>query len=157
MDGWGRCHGLSSTGAFVLGRLFRRTASAAALELDIGSAAQRHSDALGRPSAIHLFSDELPIKRLALEWLAEQKLEPQQHDLIGQLASWNSDTARAALVEWAGEPDSGERLADGLRLGAVTRGDLADPTRYREIACSLAATYATLDAGSPAFAYYDLV
>lgn len=156
LHGWARSHGLSSTGEFVLGRLFRRTAPLAALELDVVSASRRHSDALGRASAVHLFSDQLPLKRLAFEWLAEQKLEAEPHDLISELASWDAASARSTLADWAGEPPSGERLRDGLRLGGVAAEELTDPDRSSQLGRALAAVYPALDGSAPAFPYYDM-
>jgi hypothetical protein len=141
LDGWARSHGLSSTGEFVLGRLFRGTARLAALELDVASATRRHAEAFGRASAVHLFSDQLPLKRLTLEWLAEQKLEAEPHELVRELAGWNPTSARPALAEWTGDPPaSGERLGDALRLGSVTAEELAEG-RATEIGRALAANH----------------
>jgi hypothetical protein len=79
LTGWWGSHGLDRAGSYVLARSFRRTWRSAALELDIEAAARRHDDATaGRTTALHLFSDELPFRRWATAWLAEQKTAPER-------------------------------------------------------------------------------
>ena len=60
LRGWWQSHGLDQAGQYVLGGSFPRTWRCAALELAIASAKRRHEETLGRPTALHLFSDELP-------------------------------------------------------------------------------------------------
>jgi hypothetical protein len=70
--GWWNSRGFSEAGRYVLGGAFPRTWVADALELAVLSAAARHEHELKRPTAIHLFSDQFPWKRLAHHWLAGQ-------------------------------------------------------------------------------------
>lgn len=97
LRGWWNCHGLDRVGSYVLSRSLPRTWRSAALELDVLSARRRHEDALsGRASALHLFSDELPFRRWASAWLAEQKTAADVDDLFEELASWDDDAASFA-------------------------------------------------------------
>src|SRR5437868_436451 len=87
LRGWWRSHGLGKGGQYVLTRSFPRTWRAAALELDILSAAYRHDDLLERSTALHLFSSAFPFRRWAEAWLSEQKtLAPDP--LFDELAGW---------------------------------------------------------------------
>jgi hypothetical protein len=65
LAGWWGSHGLDRTGSYVLSRMFRQTWRPTALELDIEAAVHRHEAASGRRRALHLYSDELPLRRWA--------------------------------------------------------------------------------------------
>ena len=155
--GWWRSHGLSTTGGYVLPGIVRRTWPLAALELDVTSAARRHHDVLRRPSALHLFSDQLPFRRLATDWLAGQKLEPRHGALVESLRQWTPEVASAELRTWAGDlPAGAEPIGDGLRLGWVDVGDLDDPARLGALAHQLAAGYLESDQRQLRIPYVDL-
>lgn len=156
LRGWWNCHGLDRVGSYVLSRALPRTWRSAGLELDVLSARRRHEDALsGRASALHLFSDELPFRRWASAWLAEQKTAAEVDDLFEELASWDDDAAGRRLREWAGDADAGEALGDGLLLGRVARPDPDDETQLASVARRLAAAYVGLD-GTFRAPYFDL-
>lgn len=154
MRGWWRSHGLGKGGQYVLGKTFPRTFRAAALELDIVSAAHRHDDLLGRSTALHLFSSMLPFRRWAEAWLAEQKTLPPD-PLFDELTSWDADTAVAQLRQWAGTFPGGEPVGDGLLLGQISSADLADEETVGAYARLLAAAYLDQDAGLRP-PYFDL-
>jgi len=155
--GWWRAHGLSDTGGAVLPVILRRTWALAALELDVISAARRHEEALGRPTALHLFSDQLPYKRLALSWLAAQKLEASPDGLVASLRQWTSDTARAGLGAWSGDTaPTAEPVGDGLRVGSVSATDVDDLVRLDALAHELGAGYLASDGNQLRFPYVDL-
>lgn len=155
LSGWWQSHGLDRAGAYVLRRSFPRTWRAAGLQLDIASAARRHSDALGaRPTAIHLFSDHLPCRRWALAWLAEEK-KSDGNELMESLAAWDRGAAVDALANWAGQPAYGEQIAEGLLLGRVTPAELADDEQAADIGRQLAAAYGGLERDFVA-PYFDL-
>ena len=154
--GWWRSHGLSPTGRYVLSSAFPRTWAPAALELDIMSATRRQDELLGRPTALHLFSDQLPFRRLALAWLAERKTaEPSQ--LIARLQELDEGGTRALLAaETADAHPHGEPIGAGLLLGRLGESELADAGVLAATAKSLAAAY--VDQGPELRPpYFDLV
>lgn len=154
MRGWWRSHGLGRGGQYVLGKTFPRTFQAAALELDIVSAARRHDDLLARPTALHLFSAMLPFRRWTEAWLAEQKaISPDP--LFEQLAAWDVDDAVTQLREWAGAAPGGEPVGDGLLLGQISANELANGDNIGAFARLLAAAYLHQDA-SLRPPYFDL-
>jgi hypothetical protein len=140
LRGWWQSHGLDQAGRYVLGSAFPRTWRSAALELAVASAKRRHDDMLGRPTALHLFSDELPFRRLATAWLAEGKTGGDT-SRIDELVSWTTDTAVAALRASTGEPPTGEIVGPALLLGRLAQGELEDPDTLVSAAKRLAAGY----------------
>lgn len=156
LRGWWSCHGLDRAGSFVLGKAFPRTAGPAGLELDMLSARRRHDDALARRgSALHLFSDGLPFRRWASAWLSEQKSASAADPIFDELARWEISSGEASLREQAGEPEAGQVLADGLRLGQLHVSDLDDDAALSTVARRLTAAY--IDLGNVFRApYFDL-
>lgn len=155
--GWWRSHGLSTTGGSVLPVILRRTWPLAALQLDVVSAARRHDEALGRLTAIHLFSDQLPFKRQTMEWLVAQKLESRPHELVEFLRGWTPQTATSTLRAWAGPtPATAETIGDGLRLGSLRPDDRYESAHLDALAHDLAAAYLAADCGQLRFPYVDL-
>lgn len=156
LAGWWSTHGLDSAGRWVLARAFRRTWRSAALEIDVESAARRHDTATaGRETALHLFSDELPFRRWAASWLAEQKTASQTSSLFDDLASWDLDVARASIADWSGSPPSVEAIGEGLRLGTLKRAEIEDIDALVRVARLLAAAYGAID-HSFRVPYFDL-
>lgn len=158
LRGWWSGHALDRTGRYVLSNMFRRTWRPAALELDVAAATSMHNQLLGRSTALHLFSDRLPFRRWTCGWLAEQKTAAQPEPLLDELEGWTADAATAAMRAWCVGADStrGEELGEGLRLGQLGSGDIAEPAALRNVAAALAASY--LDqAGSLRPPYFDLV
>ena len=154
--GWWGSHGLDQAGSFVLKRTLPRTWRVAALELDVLSAGRRHDDALSsRRSALHLFSDELPFRRWAAAWLSKQKTSVGVDELLEELGGWDGRAATERLREWAGGPESGETIGNGLLLGRVVRPDLEDDAVLGVIAHRLASAYLRLDEAFKA-PYFDL-
>jgi hypothetical protein len=157
LAGWWSSHGLDRAGSYVLSRAFRRTWRPAALELDVLCAGRRHDDALAsRRTALHLFSDELPFRRWAVAWLAEQKTAVKPDPIFDTLAGWDLPTARAALADWAGGDSSHEVVGEGMRLGELTRSGLEKDALLASTGRRLAATYVSLD-GVFRAPYFDLV
>ena len=154
LRGWWQSHGLDQAGQYVLGGSFPRTWCCAALELAIASAKHRHEEMLGRSTALHLFSDELPFRRLAGAWLAEQKTGGDT-SRIDSFASWTAETAVDSLRSWTGTNAAGETVGSGLLLGRFTDVELGDPATLASIAKQLAAAY--LDqSGDFRAPYFDL-
>jgi hypothetical protein len=143
LRGWWQGHALDRTGQYVLSSTFRRTWRAAALELDVAAASRMHDELLGRSTALHLFSDLLPFRRLAAGWLAEQKTTTDAADLFNIVEAWTADSAISALLDWCGpvEPRQGEALGNGLLLGRLSSTDLDDPAMSLQTARLLSAAY----------------
>lgn len=146
LAGWWGSHGLDRAGTFVLSRAFRRTWRSAALELDLEAAARRHEDLTrGRATALHLFTDQLPFRRWAAAWLAEEKTAPEPNALFDELRGWDLQAGRAALEAWAGRVPKAEVVGDGLRVGQLDRAEVGDPAALVEVARLLAGTYLLID------------
>lgn len=144
LAGWWYSHGLDQAGTYVLSRAFPRTWRSAALQIDLISAGRRHEDALGgRSTAVHLFSHELPCRRWANAWLAEEKTASTPDPLFETLASWDTESARRTLVEWAGKPTGSEVRGEGLFLGQVGRQELEE--QAHEVARKLTAAYLVVE------------
>lgn len=154
--GWWRSRGLSEAGAYVLGSALPRTWAWSALEADVLSAALRHDQGLGRATAIHLFSDRLPAKRWAMSWLWEQKIAGSTNGFFARIRGWSRETALKDLAAWIGvPPPRGEVLVEGLRLGSLSRRELASRERLEFIIHTLTAAY--LDQpGELRLPYFDL-
>src|SRR5438045_4553762 len=140
LRGWWQSHGLDQAGQYVLGGSFPRTWRCAAFELAIASAKRRHEEMAGRPTALHLFSDELPFRRLACAWLAEQKTGGDT-SRIDRFATWTTETGVDAIRASTGRSAVGEIVGSGLLLGRFTGPELADPATLASIAKQLAAAY----------------
>lgn len=146
LAGWWGSHGLDRVGRYVLSRSFRRTWHVAALELDVLSATRRHNEAVeGRGTALHLFSDELPFRRWATSWLADQKVHGERNSIFRELESWTLADARASLTRWAGREPSPEVVGGGLLLGELNLGELQDEGMLLSSARLLAGCYPQID------------
>jgi hypothetical protein len=157
LRGWWQGHAMDRTGRYVLSGMFRRTWRSAALELDIAAATRMHNELLGRPTALHLFSDMLPFRRWAVGWLAEQKTSEEMDPLLSALETWTAETAAESVHAWSGHTQApgGERLGEGLLVGRVTAAALVDPSELKSAAQILTAAY--LDQTGPLRPpYFDL-
>lgn len=139
--GWWRCHGLSSTGRYVLSTSFPRTWRPAALELDVESATRRQNDLLGRPTALHLFSDYLPFRREALAWLAETKTGADSSAIDDLEACSESDTRALIKSRCRLDPPAGEDVGAGFLLGSLGADALKDDETLTAAGRSLASCY----------------
>lgn len=139
--GWWRSHGVGQAGRYVLGRAFPRTARQTGLELDVLAAARLHEEMLGRATALHLFSQHLPFRRMATAWLAEGKTDGHE-PLLDRLQAWTRESALSDLKEWVGEDsEAGEQVGAGLRLGKLSPHHLLNEKSGIESARLLAAAY----------------
>jgi hypothetical protein len=158
LRGWWRTYGLDAAGKYVLEELFPRTWRPVAIELDIASATAVHDELLGRPTALHLFSDYLPFRRWAAAWLAEQKTVEPPDDLLETMVGWDVDAAITAIrgQTAAAQPSDAERVGRGLLLGRISRAELADGSTVIDLSKRLAAAY--LDQSDELYPpYLDLV
>ena len=157
LRGWWQGHALDRTGEYVLSSMLRRTWRPAALQLDVSAAARMHDELLGRSTAVHAFSDLLPFRRWATGWLAEQKTNDDDADLLTSLEMWTIEQAISTLRDWCGsaDPPRGEALGNGLLLGRLSSIELDDPTLQLQTARLLCASY--LDqTGALRPPYFDL-
>ena len=120
--GWWRSHSLDDTAEYVLGESLPTTWMATGIELAMESARRRHEGALGRPTALHVFSDYLPFHGVLRSWLIERKLQ-RDFAALEWLRRTSSEELRSLL---AGDV-KGERRAGGLYLGDVQREELDAP------------------------------
>jgi hypothetical protein len=105
--------------------------------LDILGATRRQEELLGRKTALHLFSDELPYRRVALAWLAERKTaEP---NLLWQLEPVLGPSEKLLLTDSSRELgwEPGDEVS-GLTMGAVWVGPESPLTieRARELSAN---------------------
>ena len=101
----------------------------AAIELDMAAAANRHNEIIERRNAVHLFSDNWPVRRWASAWVAEQKTaappdelsssssrswRPKLHELVNSLPT--STVRSRPAVERAGRSQMGSVSRARLRF-----------------------------------------
>lgn len=154
---WWRSRGFTEAGQYVLGSALPTTWQWSALEGDVLSAAERHEEVFGRPTAIHLFSDRLPAKLWALGWLREQKVAGSADGFLARIRGWDPEAARREIAEWAAvQPPRGEVLAEGRKLGSLQQRDLEASERVEAVIRTLAAAYVDLPQEFR-FPYFDLI
>jgi hypothetical protein len=149
--GWWRSHSVDETAEYILGHAFPSTWMATGLELAMESARVRHDAALRRSTAVHVFSDYLPLHQSLTSWLIERKLERDTEPL-----EWLLDAGVDDLRSRLGSPTAGERRADGLYLGDVNEAELHDGEHLARLLSRLAGGYVRLDDDFVA-PYLDLV
>ena len=155
-DWWGS-HGLATAGRYVLSASFPHTWRATAVELDIISATRRHEAILGRPTAVHLFSDQLPFRRRAVAWLAETKTGAAEASYLEHLEELDTDGVIEHLRGQVTIPlTSAEPTGPGLLLGKLNESELNDEATLSSVLQLLVAAY--LDQSeSLRPPYFDLV
>jgi hypothetical protein len=156
LRGWWGSHGLGQAGRYVLGGAFRRTWRCAGLELDVLCAARRHNALLERPTALHLFSDHLPFRRIAEAWLAEEKTRIDAAATPARAPAAAARLQKMISDQTSGIQPRGEPVAAGLRLGEMRPRDFDDDQRLDEVLRHLAAAYLNQDADFQP-PYFDLM
>ncbi len=140
--GWWATGSFGPAGRVVLKRRLPRTWRMAAVEIDIAAARNRHDEIIERRNAVHLFSDNWPVRRWTSAWVAEQKTADPADRFFEELESIAEDQIRAQLTGPApGVPITG----DAVRLGAVHKASFADPEALVASVERLAAAYTTMD------------
>jgi hypothetical protein len=97
----------------------------------------------------------VPFRRWATSWLAEQKTATEPSVLFDELGSWDLDTARRTIAEWAGSPPPTEVVGEGLLLGTLTRAEIEDTNTIGSAARLLAAAYLAVE-GQFRVPYFEL-
>ena len=139
--GWWGTQSFGAAGRVILQQRLPHTWRMAAVELDIAAAANRHNDVIDRPNAVHLFSDNWPVRRWASAWVAEQKTAEPADPYFEWLESVAVDDLLAEL------PAASSITVDGraTSVGSVARADFDSPEGLRAAVSSLAAVYAGLE------------
>lgn len=150
--GWWGTSSFGAAGRVVLGRRLPRTWRMAAVELDIAAAASRHNDVLDRRNAVHLFSDNWPVRRWTSAWVAEQKTADPADRYFEQLESASVEQLVGELGGPQRDPETGSRA---VRVGAIGKTALDSPEAVHEAVGKLAAVYAGLD-GSFVVPYLEI-
>lgn len=141
--GWWGTRSFGAAGRVVLRQRVPRTWQMAAIELDVASAQQRCNDALDRRNAVHLFSDNWPIRRWASAWVAEQKTAEPVSEFFDYLAS-------ATTSELVGQLPS-ERPVDVsasvVRIGEVPATAFDDAAGVLPYVQALAGSFGSMTSG----------
>ena len=140
--GWWGTRSFGAAGRVVLKQRLPRTWRMAAIEIDIAAASNRHNEIIDRRNAVHLFSDNWPVRRWASAWVAEQKTAESPDPLFEGLETVSVEE----LVSTLGATDAKVPRVDGraVRVGSVSVGDLDSPSALTPHVAELAAVYAQL-------------
>lgn len=149
---WWGTQSFGAAGRVVLRQRLPRTWRMAAAELDIAAARNRHDEIIDRSGAMHLFSDNWPVRRWASAWVAEQKTADPADEFLSALEAISDDDITDRLRS------SGGRLAisgNAVRVGTIRRAQLGSVDLVVESVRLLAAVYSDLSAF--AVPYLELV
>lgn len=139
--GWWGTRSFGAAGRVVLGQRVPRTWRMAAAELDIMSAQNRHNEAIDRRNAVHLFSDNWPIRRWTSAWVAEQKTEDLPDPLFELLETISTDE----IVDCLRGPNLSTTVTGtAVRIGDVKRAAFESPGELVTSSLLLAAAYAEM-------------
>ena len=139
---WGTAS-FGAAGRVVLKSRVPRTWRMAAMKLDIAAARNRHDDeVIERRNAVHLFSDNWPVRRWASAWVAEQKTA----DPVDGIFEETREHLRRRHRRLA--PGSETRsmvTGTAVRLGSVNAADFRSPQALASSVATLAGAYAEMD------------
>lgn len=142
--GWWGTRSFGPAGRVVLKQRLPRTWRMAAIELNIAAAMNRHNEIIDRPSAVHLFSDNWPVRRWATAWVAEQKTTTPADWIFEMLERCSPDETFSLLTNHnSAQP---KPIGNAVRVGSVSVADLISSDRLQLAApvAELAAAYAGL-------------
>lgn len=114
----------------------------AALELDIAAARNRHDEVIERRNAVHLFSDNWPVRRWASAWVSEQKTTDAPDETFEELETISADDI---VGELRGPALAAKVTGSAVRLGSVDLANFASPDALASSVALLAAAYAEMD------------
>lgn len=140
--GWWGTHSFGAAGRVVLQQRLPRTWRMAAVELDIKAATVRHNEVIDRPNAVHLFSDNWPVRRWASAWVAEQKTATSPDPLFEELETMDVDQIVVGFGQLADGLDTTGRA---VCVGSIDHGDLDSLAAVHAAVVELASVYAELD------------
>jgi hypothetical protein len=114
----------------------------AAVELDVAAARNRHDEIIERTNAVHLFSDNWPVRRWASAWLAEQKTADPPDAFLAKLEV----IADEEIAELLRVPGADQVISsNAVRVGAVRRDALGSVEALVGSVRTLASVYAGMD------------
>lgn len=138
--GWWGTRSFGAAGRVVLKQRLPRTWRMAAAELDLAAAANRHDEIIDRPNAVHLFSDNWPVRRWTSAWVAEQKTTTPPDPFFEQLEMMALDEVESELRTRS----TSEITSQAVRIGSVKRIDFSSPEVLAKSVAKLAPVYANL-------------
>lgn len=138
---WGtRCFG--AAGRVVLGQRVPRTWRMAAAELDVTTAQNRHDEVIDRHNAVHLLSDNWPIRRWTSAWVAEQKTEDPPDPFFELLEAISTDEINERL---RGPKLNVAISGTAVRVGEIGRSAFDSPEQLATSVQLLASAYVEMD------------
>jgi hypothetical protein len=139
--GWWGTRSFGAAGRVVLGQRVPRTWRMAAAELDVATARNRHDEVIDRPNAVHLFSDNWPIRRWTSAWVAEQKTEDPPDSFFELLESISTDE----IIDRLRGPNLNATITGtAMRVGDVDRAAFDSPEELAASVSLLTAAYAEM-------------
>ena len=139
---WWGTRSFGAAGRVVLKQRLPRTWRMAAAELDIAAARNRHDEVIERRNAVHLFSDNWPVRRWTSAWVAEQKTENLPDACFQTLETISA----ADIAEALRGPDLKTAISGtAVRLGTIDRAAIDFPHELTASVSLLAAAYAEMD------------
>lgn len=149
--GWWGTQSFGAAGRVVLKQRLPRTWRMAAAELDVAAARSRHDEIIERTNAVHLFSDNWPVRGWASAWLAEQKTADPADEFLAKIEVI-ADEEIADLLRAPG--DKPAISSNAVRVGTVRRDVLGSVKELAASVRTLASIYA--DMGAFAVPYLEL-
>lgn len=140
---WWGTQSFGAAGRVVLKRRLPRTWRMAAVELDVAAARNRHDEIIERTNAVHLFSDNWPVRRWASAWLAEQKTANPPDEFLAKIEVI-TDEEIADLLRVPGAKTAISSKA--VRVGSVQRDAIGSLEELAASVRTLAAIYADMEA-----------
>jgi hypothetical protein len=140
---WWGTQSFGAAGRVVLKQRLPRTWRMAAVELDVAAARTRHDEIIERANAVHLFSDNWPVRRWASAWLAEQKTADPPDDFFNRIEV-AADEEIADLLRVPGPKPA--ISSNAVRVGAVQRDAFESIDELAASVRTLASVYADMDA-----------
>lgn len=139
---WWGTRSFGAAGRVVLKQRLPRTWRMAAAELDIAAARNRHDEIIERRNAVHLFSDNWPVRRWTSAWVAEQKTADPPDDFFETLETISADE----ISERLRGPDLRTAISGtAVRLATVDSSIFDSADGLAPNVALLAAAYAEMD------------
>lgn len=141
--GWWGTRSFGAVGRVVLKQGLPRTWRMAAIELDLAAAAHRHDEIIDRRNAVHLFTDNWPVRRWASAWVAEQKIANVPDPFFEQLETMTAER----IADELRTVEAVEVTSQAVRVGSVSRADFTSAEALARHVAGLASVYANLAIG----------